>query len=252
MDEWRGCGAADSGSLGGVTGSRATFVACLAVLAAALALPAAAAAHQRATLSGGVLTITGDYPASGEGLPSPPGTPKPNDLVTVDFDASANEFIFGQDVFGPHPAECSPDAEHPQRIIHCPASLIDLIVVRAGIGSDTVCADSLRGAPNDEARAACADVNLASDASLKVSMGSGGDRFQGGREKDNAKGGSGSDQLYGGGGRDKLYGNGSSDKLFGDGGADKLFGGAAPDKIFGGGGNDRCKPGGGVGKQSSC
>ena len=219
-----------------MNGSRAKIGACAAVvaIAAALALPAGAAAHQRAVLSGGVLTITGDYPASSESAPSAPGTPKPNDLVTVDFDASANEYIFGQDVFGPHPSECSPDDVNPQRIIHCPASLIDLIVVRAGIGSDTVCADSLIGAPNDEARAACSDVNLASNASLKVSMGSGSDRFQGGREKDNANGGPGSDQLYGGVG------------------ADKLFGGPAPDKLFGGPGNDQCLPGGGVGKEFSC
>jgi Ca2+-binding RTX toxin-like protein len=233
---------------------RRTIFTCLlaASLLAALVGAGASQAHQRATLSSGVLTITGDYPASGVGAPSPPGTPKPNDLVTVDFDASDNEFIFGQDVFGPHPAQCSPDADNPQRIIHCPASLIDLIVVRAGIGSDTVCADSLTGAPNDEARAACRDVNLASNASLKVSMGSGGDRFQGGPEKDNASGGPGSDQLYGGGGKDRLTGGGSSDKLFGQGGADKLFGGGAPDKLFGGPGNDDCRPGGGVGKEKSC
>jgi len=220
-----------------VTGSRAKLFACLAVAAAVatLALPTAATAHQRATLSGGVLTITGDYSASGQGAPSPPGTPKPNDLVTVDFDASANEFIFGQDIFGTHPSQCSPDANNPQRIIHCPASAIDSIVIRAGIGSDTVCADATTGAPKGgDARTACKDVQSASDMPLKVSMGPGADRFQGGPEKDNANGGSGSDQLYGGGG------------------ADKLFGGPAPDKLFGGPGNDQCHPGGGTGKESSC
>jgi RTX calcium-binding nonapeptide repeat (4 copies) len=216
------------GKLLAVTGRLTRKLVCLVVAAAAatLALPTTATGHQRATLSGGVLTITGDHPLG--------DIPKPNDLVTIDYDSSAKEFIFGQDVFGPHPSQCSPDAAHPQRIIHCPASLIDLIVVQAGIGSDTVCADSVTGAPNGEARAACRDVNLASDASLKVSMGSGADRFQGGPEKDNANGGPGSDQLYGGGG------------------ADKLFGGPAPDKLFGGPGNDQCHPGGGNGKESSC
>jgi Ca2+-binding RTX toxin-like protein len=107
-------------------------------------------------------------------------------------------------------------------------------VIKAGIGSDTVCADSLTGAPNGEARAGCSDVRLTRKASLKVSMGPGADRFQGGPEKDNAKGGTGSDQLYGGGG------------------ADKLFGGPAPDKLFGGPGNDQCHPGGGTGKEKSC
>ena len=214
---------------------RRTILTCLlaASLLAALVGAGASQAHQRATLSGGVLTITGDYPASGVGAPSPPGTPKPNDLVTVDFDASANEFIFGQDVFGPHPTQCSPDDENPQRIIHCPASLIDLIVVRTGGGSDTVCADAVHGAPG-EAGPACRDVNLAYHASFKVSLGPGADRFQGGRGKDNANGGPGSDQLYGGGG------------------ADELFGGPAPDKLFGGPGNDDCHPGGGVGKEKSC
>ena len=193
---------------------------------AALALPAVAPAHQIADLSGGVMTITGDQPLG--------DIPKPNDLITVDYDAASNEYIFGQDLFYGHPAVCSPDPDNPQRIIHCPAASISSIVINAGIGSDTVCADSLSGAPNGEARAACTDVHLASNASLKVSMGSGADRFQGGPEKDNANGGPGSDQLYGGGG------------------ADKLFGGPAPDRLFGGPGNDQCHPGGGVGKVRGC
>jgi hemolysin type calcium-binding protein len=213
-----------------VIGSRASLFACLAVcaaVAALLALPAAVTAHQRATLSGGTLRITGDHPLG--------DIPKPNDLVTIDYDASAKEFIFGQDIFGTHPSQCSSDAHNPQRIIHCPASQISSIVVQAGIGSDTVCADATTGAPKGgDARAACKDVQSASDMPLKVSMGPGADRFQGGPEKDNANGGSGSDQLYGGGG------------------ADKLFGGPAPDKIFGGPGNDQCHPGGGVGKVRGC
>jgi Ca2+-binding RTX toxin-like protein len=209
-------------------GTRLLCSACLAAALAvvALAMPAVAPAHQIANLSGGVMTITGDQPLG--------DIPKPNDLITVDWDAANNEYIFGQDLFYGHPAVCSPDATNPQRIIHCPASAISSIVIKAGIGSDTVCADSLIGAPNGEALAACRDVSLTRNASLKVSMGSGSDRFQGGPEKDNANGGSGSDQLYGGGG------------------ADKLFGGPAPDRLFGGPGNDTCKPGGGVGKESSC
>ena len=209
-------------------GSRASLSACLAAImaVAALALPAVAPAHQIADLSGGVMTITGDRPLG--------DIPKPNDLITIDYDAGAKEFVFGQDLFEGHPAVCSPDSVNPQRIIHCPASAISSIVIRAGIGSDTVCADAVIGAPNGEARAACKDVQSASDMPLKVSMGSGSDRFQGGPEKDNANGGPGSDQLYGGGG------------------ADKLFGGPAPDKLFGGPGNDQCHPGGGTGKESSC
>ncbi len=207
--------------------SRAILLAAVASCAAALLAPGAATAHQRATLSGGTLRITGDHPLG--------NIPKPNDLVTIDYDASAKEFIFGQDIFGTHPAQCSPDPEHRQRIIHCPASRISKIVVKAGIGSDTVCADSVRNAPKGgDARAACRNLNMTSDQPLKVSMGPGADRFQGGPEKDNVNGGPGSDQLYGGGG------------------ADKLFGGPAPDKIFGGPGNDQCHPGGGVGKVRGC
>ena len=212
-----------------MTGSRAKLFACLAAIAtsAGLAFAGGAPAHQIADLSGGVMTITGDRPLG--------DIPKPNDLITIDYDASAKEFVFGQDLFEGHPAVCSPDSTNPQRIIHCPASAIDSIVIRAGIGSDTVCADATTGAPKGgDARAACKDVQSASDMPLKVSMGPGADRFQGGPEKDNANGGSGSDQLYGGGG------------------ADKLFGGPAPDKLFGGPGNDQCHPGGGTGKESSC
>ncbi len=143
--------------------------------------------------------------------------------------------MFGQDVFGPHPAECSSDPTNPQRVIHCSASLISAIRVDSGIGSDEV------------------DANLPPGvASLSVAMGSGNDHFQGGSEVDNVSGGPGSDKLYGAGGRDRLSGGGSSDKLFGQGGADKLFGGPAPDKIFGGGGNDQCVPGPGHGKEISC
>jgi Ca2+-binding RTX toxin-like protein len=210
-----------------MTGSRLLRSVCLAAAMAvvALALPALASAHQIANLSGGVMTITGDQPLG--------DIPKPNDLITVDWDAANNEYIFGQDLFYGHPAVCSPDATNPQRIIHCPASAISSIVIKAGIGSDTVCADAVTGAPG-EAGPACADVHLTRSANLKVSMGPGSDRFQGGPEKDNANGGSGSDKLYGGGG------------------ADKLFGGPAPDKLFGDGGNDKCVPGPGVGKEFSC
>lgn len=210
-------------------GSRASLFTCLAAcaVAAALVLPAASAGHQRATISGGVLRITGDHPLG--------DIPKPNDLVTVDYDASANEFIFGQDIFGTHPSQCTDDPVNHQRIIHCPVSAISKIVIQAGIGSDTVCAGPVHGAKKGgDAGPACKDVHFISDMPLKVSMGPGADRFQGGPEKDNVNGGSGSDQLYGAGG------------------ADKLFGGPAPDKIFGGPGNDQCHPGGGVGKVRGC
>jgi hypothetical protein len=212
-----------------VTGRRTRKLACLVVaaLAAMLALATAATAHQRATLSGGVLTITGDHPLG--------DIPKPNDLVTIDYDASANEFVFGQDVFGPHPSECSPDTEHPQRIIHCPASLINSIVIQSGIGSDEV------------------DANLLAGMSLlTVSTGPEGDAFNGGPEPDRVNLGPGGDKADGGPGRDRIKGGSGTDKLLGGPGADSLFGGPGPDKILGGPGNDQCNPGPGTGKELSC
>jgi Ca2+-binding RTX toxin-like protein len=208
------------------------------------------------------MTITGDQEHEGQ--------PKPNDLVTIDYDANRDELIFGQDVFGPHPSECSPDDAHPQRIIHCPASLISTIQINSGVGSDGVTA------------------NLPAARAIQVSLGSGNDAFDGGDETDTVsggsgsdkahlgggndtasmggssdkayggpgndtiKGGGGSDKLIGQGGADSLFGGGGPDKLIGGGGADSLFGGGAPDKLIGGGGNDHCDGGQGVGKELGC
>jgi Ca2+-binding RTX toxin-like protein len=248
-----------------VIGSRASLFACLAVcaaVAALLALPAAATAHQRATLSGGVMTITGDQEHEGQ--------PKPNDLVTIDYDASSDELIFGQNVFGPHPSECSPDAVHPQRIIHCPASLVSSIVINSGIGSDGVRANlpaaraiqASMGAGNDAFEGGdevdTVDTDSGSDkASLgagndSVSLGGSSDKAYGGPGADRVKGGGASDKLFGQGGADSLFGGGGADKLLGGGGADSLFGGGAPDKLIGGGGNDHCDGGQGVGKELGC
>jgi Ca2+-binding RTX toxin-like protein len=214
-----------------VIGSRASFFACLAAagVAAALALPAASPAHQVATLSGGQLTIAGDRQN------------KLNDLITLDYDSSRDELVIGNDIFGPHPFKCTPDAVHPERIIHCPASLISSIQIESGAGSDSVIASV--------------------PVPIQAVMGAGNDSFQGGSEVDTVRGGSGSDKAYGGAGRDKLsggggtdklFGGGCADKLFGGGGADKLFGGGGADKLFGDGGKDHCVPGPGRGKEISC
>jgi Ca2+-binding RTX toxin-like protein len=207
-----------------VTGSRASVFACLVVggIAAALALPAASPAHQVATLSGGQLAIVGDQQN------------KLNDLITLDYDASTDELVFGQDVFGPHPSECSPDATNPQRIIHCPASLISTIQIESGAGSDSVIA------------------NLPARMAVQASLGAGNDSFQGGSEVDTVSGGSGSDKVFGGSGNDKLKGGTGSDKLLGQGGDDNLIGGPGADKLIGGGGNDQCNGGPGHGKEISC
>lgn len=205
-------------------GRRASLFACLAVcaVAAALALPALSGGHQIATLSSGTLTITGDQQN------------KPNDLITIDYDAARDELILGQDVFGPHPSQCSPDAAHPQRIIHCPAAQISTIQIDSGGGSDEV------------------DANLPAGMAVQVSLGAGNDHFQGGSEVDTVIGGSGSDKEFGASNGDTLEGNGGTDKLLGQGGADALSGGPAADKLIGGGGADRCDGGSGHGKEIGC
>ena len=205
-------------------GSRARLFACLAaaVVAATLALPAASPAHQVATLSGGQLTIAGDQQN------------KLNDLITLDYDASTDELVFGQDVFGPHPSECSPDAANPQRVIHCPASLISTIQIESGAGSDSVIA------------------NLPARMAVQASLGAGNDSFQGGSEVDQVTMGAGGDKADGGPGQDVIKGGSGSDKLHGGPGADSLFGGTSPDKLFGDGGKDHCVPGPGHGKEISC
>jgi Ca2+-binding RTX toxin-like protein len=216
-----------------MTGGRASLFPCLAagVLIIALALPAASAGHQSATLSGGQLTITGDQQG------------KFNDLVTIQYDAGANELVIGNDVFGPHPAPCSPDAGHPLRIIHCPAALISRIRIETITGSDEVTASAPAETP------------------IEAALGPDNDSFQGGPEVDTVRGGPGEDKAYGGGGGDKLNGGGSSDRLYGQGGADSLFGGGAADQLFGGSGidvlnagpgKDKCNGGPGADHQISC
>jgi hypothetical protein len=223
-----------------VIGSRASFLACLAAggVAAALALPAASPAHQVATLSGGQLTIAGDQQN------------KLNDLITLDYDSSRNELVIGNDIFGRHPARCTPDAVHSERIIHCPASLISAIQIDAGAGSDSVIASV--------------------PVPIQASMGAGNDSFQGGSEVDTVRGGPGSDKAslgagddtasmgggtdkaYGGPGNDTLKGGAAGDKLSGQGGADWLLGGGGHDQLLAGGGQDRCNGGPGGAKQISC
>lgn len=208
-----------------MSGSRFRLFACLALCAGAtaLALPALSGGHQVATLADGTITIVGDQQN------------KPNDLITVDYDGGRDELIFGQDVFGSHPAQCSPDAEHPQRIIHCPASSISTIQIASGAGSDEVDVDIPPG-----------------KAAVQVSLGSGNDAFYGDSEVDKVSGGPGSDKEYGGSGDDVLFGNGDSDKLLGQAGDDLLSGGPAPDQLIGGAGEDRCNGGSGNGKESGC
>jgi Ca2+-binding RTX toxin-like protein len=213
-----------------MAGNRLRALACSALCAgaAALALPAFSGGHQVAELTNGTITINGDQASQS-------GEPKPNDLITVDYDAGKDELIFGQDIFDGRPAQCDPDGANPQRVFHCPASLITTIRIASGGGSDEV------------------DVNIPpGKASVLVLLGSGNDAFHGGAEVDKVSGGSGSDKAYGGGNDDVLFGNGDSDKLLGEGGDDVLSGGPAPDKLIGGSGKDRCDSGSGSGKQISC
>jgi Ca2+-binding RTX toxin-like protein len=205
-----------------MTGGRASLLACLAagLLAVALALPTASAGHQVATLSGGQLTITGDQQS------------KFNDLVTIQYDAGADKLVVGNDVFGAHPAGCSDDPVHPQRIFHCPADLISEIRIETVTGLDQVTVSAPAGTPVD------------------ADLGPDNDSFQGGPEVDKVLGGPGGDKAFGGAGKDTLNGGGSSDRLYGQGGADSLLGGGAADQLFGGGGADLLNAGGGSDKCS--
>jgi Ca2+-binding RTX toxin-like protein len=211
-------------------GNRPRLVACAltCALAALLVVPALSGGHQVASLANGTITINGDQD-------SPAGDPKPNDLITVDYDAARDQFVFGQDIFDGRPAQCDPDAANPQRVFHCPASLITTIRIASGGGSDEV------------------DVNIPpGKAAVQVLLGSGNDAFYGGAEVDKVNGGSGSDKAYGGSGDDVLLGSGDSDKLYGQGGDDTLSGGPAPDQLIGGSGDDHCDGGPGQGKETGC
>jgi len=189
-----------------VIGSRAAVCACLAasVVVAALGIPGVAPAHQAATLSGGQLTIAGDR------------LHKLNDLITLEYDAGRDEIVIGNDIFSGHPHRCHRDAAHPQRIFHCPASLISSVRIEAGAGNDSVIA------------------KLPANVTVHADLGPGNDSFRGGAEVDVVAGGPGDDKIDGGGGDDTLRG------------------GAGGDKLLGGGGSDRCEPGPGGGKQVSC
>ena len=193
-----------------------------------MAVPALSGGHQAADFADGTITIVGDRASQS-------GEPKPNDLITVDYDAARGEFVFGQDMFEGRPAQCDPDGANPQRVFHCPASLISAIRIASGGGSDRV------------------EVNIPpGKASVQVSLGSGNDAFYGDSEVDKVSGGSGSDKESGGAGDDILFGNGDSDKLLGQGGDDVLSGGPAPDQLSGGSGKDRCDSGSGQGKEVGC
>lgn len=205
-----------------------------------LALPAVSPAHQVATLSGGVLTITGDQRA------------KLNDLVTLDYDSSRDELVIGNDIFGGHPAECTPDTAHPQRIFHCPAALISAIRIDAGTGSDAVVVTGALSAPLQAAMGGGKDSFTGGPEVDSVSGGGGGDKAELGAGNDSASMGGASDKAYGGPGADVIRGGSASDKLFGEGGADSLFGGGAADKLLAGPGDDQCDTGPGGGKEVSC
>jgi Ca2+-binding RTX toxin-like protein len=243
-----------------VTGSplRAFTILAAACAAVFLALPVASGAHQAATLSGGLLTITGDQLG------------KLNDLVTVEYDASRDELVIGNDIFAGHPSECAPDAAHPQRIFRCPAALVSAIRIETGTGSDAVIVTGLASVPVQAVMGGGKDSFTGGPEVDSVSGGGGGDKAElgagddsasmgGGSDKadlgdgdDGASMGGGSDKAYGGPGADAIKGGGASDKLFGEGGADSLFGGGAADKLLGGPGADDCLPGPGVGKQIGC
>jgi Ca2+-binding RTX toxin-like protein len=208
-----------------VTGSRLRLLLSLAVLAGLmlLGLPSASA-HEQFTIKDGLLTVIGSIE-------------KPNDLVTVTYDSSQDEFVIGHDIIDPIPDGCHRDAVEPFHKVHCPASQISEILIQTSGGSDKI---------------EIIPDGVLFPANVTVEAGSGNDSFQGGPEVDSAKMGGGSDKAMLGAGNDFAAMGGGSDKVYGGPGDDTLKGGGAPDKLYGGGGDDQCKPGGGVGKEFSC
>jgi Ca2+-binding RTX toxin-like protein len=256
------------------------FVACLAAVAAAaaLAFPGASAADQTVAVDSGQLTITGDQQG------------KPNDLVTIDYDSISDEFVIGNDVVAPFPAGCTPDSDHPKRVIHCPGSLItgglhidtaagsdkviasvrvtDPIQASMGSGNDNFTGgdevdDVNAGAGNDAAYTAGgddvaamragSDKFIAGDGDDSGRLGTKSDKFIGGDGNDTADMGGGSDKGIGGKGDDKLIGGPGSDKLIGGPGSDWLLGGSGADALIGGPGHgDRCNGGPGGERLTGC
>ena len=254
----------------------------MGILAAAgiacLALPAAASANQLVTLSGGTLTISGDQGG------------KPNDRITVTYDATLDQYLIGDDPMDPIPEVCT-------RVrfteIDCPRSQITSFVLDAGDGDGnkiTVDFGSLpaplpdvlvsegsgsdayfggdevdtvdMGAGNDQVESAGGDDRVQTGSgsdkfdggagSDRADMGSGSDQVHLGDGNDFANMGSGSDKAFGQAGNDKLKGGQGSDKLIGGGGGDSLFGGPAPDSLLAGPGNDSCNGGPSGNRLVSC
>ena len=155
--------------------------------------------HQRAVLSGGVRRSRCDYPARAK-VPIWPG-PEAQRPLSRSTSTRAPTSHLRPGTSSGRILECSPDddntsADHPGR------RRDRLIIVRAGNEEvTTVCADSLIGAPNDEARAA-AGMSTRVRRVTQGSDGAGADRFQGGLRRTTPKAAR-QRQLYGGAAADK-------------------------------------------------
>lgn len=159
------------------------------------------AANFSATLSGGVLTVTGTHYSD-----------------TVTFESTLNGLRVRADVT-PRPGELAPLPLSPSmdRVF---AGEISHIVVDAGDGHDYVSVGKRR-------------------IPALLAGGNGNDTLVGGWGNDTLDGGNGDDRLYGGRGDDTLLGRNGRDRLYGGTGTNLVSGGSGFDRRVADGGFDR-------------
>jgi Ca2+-binding RTX toxin-like protein len=227
----------------------------IAVIAMALAAPGAAQAKVSASLSGGLLTVSGGKGSDQVTVICRGGVVKvdgknPRGRAAPCAKVSEVDVVGGGGNDRIDLTGVGPDSGFGQRDLP------------GGFGHGTGAAADL-GPGDDRYRGGGSAFNL-------VLGGSGNDRVTGGRLRDSLQGGSGNDSIASGSGRDILLGNSGNDKLNGGadddllsgnagddvliGGAgadllgggrgmDRLFGGPGPDQLIGGAGKDRLNGG---------
>jgi len=222
------------------------------LLAAAvlLALPTGAVSRiTKATLSGGVLTLTGSGGDDQITVRKIPGVADPS-----------AEFY---EISDPKGVKKLPDGcfRFSDNAIHCPVELVNSIVIDLGNGDDTLTVDEdvaedfgiNAGDGDDTVEAGSGDDEIEGEDGNDVLDGNrGNDTREGGPGNDLLRGSPGKDLEKGGPGNDRVNGGGGADKLRGNSGRDRLKGGGGDDKLNGGSGRDRCIGGPGSETVRSC
>jgi Ca2+-binding RTX toxin-like protein len=213
--------------------------------AALLVLPSGAASRiTKATLSNGILTLTGTGGADNVSVRKIPGLSDPTASFYEISDPKGVKEL---------PTGCF---RFDKNTIHCPVELVNEIDLDLGNGDDTLEVDEgvaedfgIKGGDGDDTLAGgSGDDEIEGEEGNDVLDGNrgndvreggpGNDRLKGSPGKDVAKGGSGNDKVNGGGGADRLKGNSGRDTLKGGGGDDRLNGGGGRDKCVGGPGSE--------------